>query len=199
VWLCKRAVEKGDEDDLGHDSEDGEGSMESRIFDLTGGEAENDKGAGAEIVGDAEVLKVVRAFEDRVEDVAAKDRAEKAEDPGASGVEVMTNIGVVSERFRIEDRAEKVKEDDVEADEEVVREGPLRDVFEAEFPPPGVDEIEEEEECPEDVYPVDFFETWMFDEAGDTLEQMGETEAEENADEDFYVAVEFHDCERPLV
>ena len=116
--------------------------------------------------------------------------AKKPKNHAAAGEEVLLVAGVLAEVGGKEQGAEEEVEHCVEDDEEVVREVPLLDEREAELPPPEMDDPEEQRDGPAEVKERGLFAAGVLDEAGESAEQCGDAQADDDGDDDADVLVE---------
>jgi len=168
----------------------GERRLEEAVSDLHGKQTENNEDGVADVGHGAELSAIGGAFDGCVHEVKRKDDDHEREEPFASVVEVVAEAFVLVDLIGKEQRADKVKQGGIDGEEEVEREGPLRDAFERKLPPPEVDEIKEKEQRPDEVNPVDWELLGVLDDARHAAEQLSDGESKDHAEQDFDVKVD---------
>jgi hypothetical protein len=172
--LSLGAVEAEDEGDLIEKRDGEEDELNAAVASEYPDEADDQICNDADGVLDAEGVEVGAALEAGVDDVGDEGGGEKAEEPFATGEEVVLVAGIVEEVGGKEQSAQRVEEDCVEGDEEIDGEGPLRDEGQPKFPPPEVDYRKEKRGRPAKVEEGDFRAAGVLNEAGESVQQGGD-------------------------
>jgi hypothetical protein len=118
--------------------------MEPRTLDPNSEQTKEKKDGRADVVGESQLVEVGSALEERVDDIGDKQGCHEREYPLAAGVVVPLESVVFTDLLGEKQGAKQIQQNGVERNEEVKRKGPLADAGEIEFPPPEVNEIEEE-------------------------------------------------------
>jgi hypothetical protein len=109
-----------------------------------------------------------------------------------TGVVIAFETVVLPDLVRKEERTQKVEQNCVDGDEEINGEGPLTNLHEVEFPPPEMDQVQEEEKYPDQVHPIDSESLGMLDDERNPFKQVGHAEAHDHSKEHSDVKVKIH-------
>ena len=184
--------ERGFEDvkNFQNDGQAGEGGLKGAVADPDGKQTENDEDGVADVGHGTELSTIGVTFDGGVNEVEREDGDHEGEEPFAAIVEVVAEAFVLINLIGEKERADEVKECGIDGEEEVKREGPLRDTRERELPPPKMDEVKEKEERPGEVHPVDWELLGVLDDPGYAAEQLSDCEPKDHAEQNFDVKVD---------
>ena len=166
--------------------------MEPGLSDPDSDKAEDKIGRRANGIGDPQAGEVIASFDKPVGNVGDEQEGHDREDPLMAGVVIAFETVVFADLIGEEERTQEVEQNCVDGDEEINGEGPLAYLDEVEFPPPEMDQVQEEEEHPDEMDPIDSEPPGMLDDERYSFKQVGHTEAHDHSKEHSDVKVKIH-------